>query len=75
MGLIDFDSVLAPLAAVALMLARGHSDRSPLLEADNVVLIATFAGLGGSLLRTVKTDDSGRAHAILLAGRWVRAAV
>ena len=75
MGLIDFGSVWALLAAVALMLARGHSGRSPLLEADNAVLIATVAGLGASLLRTVKTDDRGRAHVVLLAGRSVRAAV
>ena len=68
MGLIDFGSTWAPLAAVALMLARGHSGRSPLLEGDNAVLIATFAGLEGSLLRTVKTDDRGRAHVVLLAG-------
>jgi hypothetical protein len=75
MGLIDFGSVWALLAAVALMLARGHSGRSPLLEADNAVLIAPVAGLGASLLRTVKTDDRGRAHVVLLAGRSVRAAV
>jgi hypothetical protein len=75
MGLIDFGSVWALLAAVALMLARGHSSRSPLLEADNAVLIATVAGLGASLLRTVKTDDRGRAHVVLLAGRSVRAVV
>jgi hypothetical protein len=74
MGLIDFGSVWALLAAVALMLARGHSGRSPLLEADNAVLIATVAGLGASLLRTVKTDDRGRAHVVLLAGRSVHAA-
>jgi hypothetical protein len=75
MGLMDLGSVWALLAAVALMLARGHSGRSPLLEADNAVLIATAAGLGASLLWTVETDDCRRAHVVLLAGRSVRAAV
>jgi uncharacterized protein involved in response to NO len=75
MGLIEFGSVRALLAAVALMLARGHSGRSLLLEADNAVLIANVASLGACLLRTVKTDDRGRVRVVLLAGRSVRAAV